>query len=420
MSFYFIFFLYPVFIYIFKQSGQSHLRLSLQVAGIESATADRIDVMVSEAASQIYQRLRLPLEKRQVNPLLSTSENFRYDAKSTTAGGVRSGNIGDDNAKEKGAVTISTPRRRAGGHRGVGDSNNMPGLASNNMRGGGGCDAFQNREIIFRPSIPPATVAEQAELDEIHLSLLRTVYAALHSFIFPHLVSSLLVKEQFLSKKLRNFETLAALLAVLSRNKISDGTAQDRTGSNVSGVPGGRDQAGGAFSVGVSNGSGGGGEAHPQGDDLSSSGAPITAKGILRNQKLMSTVSATAASKLRTGLADTIAPYEKLEKMLDILQNLPIWLAKGYQAAGSAPASSATTTSINPQSHTPGTANMPQLEADDLINLIVLTLWKARPPNLLAHLAHCDLILQKARRRNHEMEYAFSIFQSAVLFFIYF
>lgn len=77
-------------------------------------------------------------------------------------------------------------------------------------------------------------------------------------------------------------------------------------------------------------------------------------------------------------------------------------------------------------------------DADELIEFMVLTLWKARVKNLLAHVGHCDVYLKGTARsaemwtadkfsnfgesnifsQIRELEYAFSILNSAITFYL--
>lgn len=92
-------------------------------------------------------------------------------------------------------------------------------------------------------------------------------------------------------------------------------------------------------------------------------------------------------------LETAISPFEKLELLFNMVQHM----SKALSNQGNQ-----------------------HLEADDLILVVIVVVWRARVRNLIAHTVHMDLWLRKSRKTPKEYAYGFSILQSSLMFFLEF
>ncbi|CAD7939671.1 unnamed protein product [Amoebophrya sp. A25] len=335
----------------------------IHIQGRDTATFDRIDAVIASAAAQIYKQLSRLEQEGQLTQDVATATTRQHQQAEPAAGtATATPPLMLTERSERffiPRVLLEDPqqhdRERQEEHEAA---------------------LILHPELLVREHLR----VKSFTLDHVHDAIARTVYTLVNGFLFPCLMRSTLAAEQacqqVVTKRFPRFIDLVENLA-----SSASGTSWK------------------ILRCAKTQKAGTGGSSLNRVEMLAKKGASILCGKLNRSTE----------------------PVTKLEVFLAIVQHrLPKWIARVLLLQDKAKTTPAAATS-----------KPPRLEADDLITVLVLILWAVfqnnQPSNtnqpllpsshIAAHLLHCELFLAKARTVPREAEYAFSLFQSAKMFF---
>eukprot|EP00392_Amoebophrya_sp_AT5.2_P003453 g3458.t1 len=335
----------------------------VQVPGQEPLFLDRVEALVSDVAREVYKQV----------------SQAEYTDRSSTRGGGRGAGAGnrtglehhDDDKLLYSAKPLQTLDVQMDVDMPPRAEMDDPQLQAESTPGPALLKCYLNPEYLCRGE---SKHREAFDLDHVHDSIARSVYAVLAPFLLQWFAATTKARDAKIRKActqksvadlLKQNDFAAALCAKLAKTGTWRGT---RTSVVV--------QATG----------------RAQGHDEQEVATEID-RGVV--DFLARGLGLRLGRRLAELFADGIAlrPRDKLLVFLELVQK---WI----------PAV------VNGRRSDSGTGG----EADDLIAIVIIVLFCGRIPALAAHVMGCEMYLERARTLPREYEYAFSLIQSAVLF----